>query len=46
MKTFCESLRQYAMKIIGLRKKKMKLLRKEQQDHTKIQQSVIFIKKK
>ena len=31
MKTFCESLREYAMKIINFKKKKMKLLRKEQQ---------------
>ena len=28
MKTFCESLRQYAMKIIGLRKKKNEVIKK------------------
>ena len=30
MKKFCESLREHAMKIINFKKKKMKLLRKEQ----------------
>ena len=32
MKRFCEFLRQHAMKIINLKKKKMKLLTKEQQE--------------
>ena len=31
MKKFCESLRQYAVKIISFKKKKMKLLTKKQQ---------------
>ena len=31
MKKFCESLKEHAMKIINLKKKKMKLLSKEQQ---------------
>ena len=32
MKKFCEFLREHAMKIINFKKKKMKLLTKEQQD--------------
>ena len=39
MKTFCESLREHAMKIINFKKKKMKLIAKEQQksyENTKI----------
>ena len=32
MKKFCESLKEYAMKIITFKKKKMKLLTKEQQE--------------
>ena len=32
MKKFCESLREYAMKIINFKKKKMTLLTKEQQE--------------
>ena len=32
MKTFCEYLREHAMKIINLKKKKMMLLTKEQQE--------------
>ena len=32
MKMFCQSLRQYAMKIINFKKKKMKLLTKEQKE--------------
>ena len=32
MKKFCESLRKHAMKIINFKKKKMKLLTKEQQE--------------
>ena len=32
MKKFCESLREYAMKMINFKKKKMKLLTKEQQE--------------
>ena len=38
MKKFCESLREHTMKIINFKKKKMKLLTKEQQE------SVIFVK--
>ena len=32
MKKFCESLREHAMKMINFKKKKMKLLTKEQQE--------------
>ena len=32
MKKFCKSLREYAMKIINFKKKKMKLLTKNQQE--------------
>ena len=32
MKKFCNSLREYAMKIINFKKKKMKLLTKNQQE--------------
>ena len=32
LKKFCESLREYAMKIINFKKKKMKLVTKEQQE--------------
>ena len=32
MKKFCESLREHAMKITNFKKKKMKLLTKEQQE--------------
>ena len=32
MKKFCESLREHAMEIINFKKKKMKLLTKEQQE--------------
>ena len=32
IKKFCESLREHAMKIINFKKKKMKLIRKEQQE--------------
>ena len=32
MKKFCESFREHAMKIINLKKKKMKLLKKEEQE--------------
>ena len=35
MKIFCESLREHAMEIIKLKKKKMKLLTKEQQESCK-----------
>ena len=45
MKKFCESLRAYAVKIIKFKKKKMKLLIKEQQEssgNSKI--FVIFVK--
>ena len=45
MKKFCEFLREHTMKIINFKKKKMKLLTKEHQDHMKIQKSVIFVKK-
>ena len=43
MKKFCEFLREYVMKIINFKKKKMKLLTKKQK--LKMQKSVIFVKK-
>ena len=46
MKKFCEFLREHAMKIINSKKKKVKLLTKEQQEsYENIQNSVIFVKK-
>ena len=42
MKTFCEFLREHAMKII---RKKRKLLVKEQHDHMKMQKSVKSVMK-
>ena len=43
VKKFCESLREHAMEIINLKKKKIKLLIKEH--HMKMQKFVIFVKK-
>ena len=43
MKKFCEFLREYVMKIINFKKKKMKLLTKKQK--LKMQKSVIFVRK-
>ena len=43
MKKFCEFLREYVMKIINFKKRKMKLLTKKQK--LKMQKSVIFVKK-
>ena len=34
MKTFCESLKEHAVKITNIKKEKMKLLAKEQQENT------------
>ena len=45
MKKFCEFLREFAMEMINFKTKKMKLLTKEQQNHMKMQKSVIFVKK-
>ena len=45
MKKFAESLKDHTMKIINFKKKKMKLLTKEQQNNMKMQKSVIFVKK-
>ena len=46
MKIFCEFLREHAMKIINIkRKKKLKLLQKSSRNHMKMQKYVIFIKK-
>ena len=46
MKKFCEFLREHAMKIINSKKKKVKLLPKEQQEsYENMQNSVIFVKK-
>ena len=41
MKELCEFLRELAMEIINFKKNKMRLLTKEQQEHIKIQKSVI-----
>ena len=43
---FCSSLRKHARKIINFKKKEIKLLKKEQRNHIKIQKSVMFVKKK
>ena len=45
MKKFCEFLREHAIKIINFKKKKMKLLSKEQQESYEMQIYVIFVKK-
>ena len=45
IKKFCESLREHAMKIINFKKKKMKLLTKEQQESYQKAKIVIFVKK-
>ena len=45
MKTFYESLRDHAMKIINFKKKKKKLLTNEQKKSYEIQTFVIFVKK-
>ena len=46
MKTVCESSREHAMEITNFKKKKMKLLTKEQQKSYKNAKFVIFVKKK
>ena len=46
MKKFCEYVREHAMKITNFKKKKIKLLKKEQRNHMKMHKSVIFVKKK
>ena len=46
IKKFSEVLREYAMKIINFKKKKMKLLKNSSRNHMKMQKSVIFVKKK
>ena len=45
MKTFFESLREHAIKKINFKKKKLKLLNKEQQKSYENAKSVIFVKK-
>ena len=45
VRKFCESLREHAMTTINFKKKKIKLLTKEQQESYKMQKSVIFVKK-
>ena len=45
MKKLCEFLREHAIKIINFKKKKMKLLSKEQQESYEMQIYVIFVKK-
>ena len=44
MKKFCELLREHAMKIINFKKKKNKLLAKEQEESYE-NEFVIFVKK-
>ena len=44
-KKLCRSFRKHAMKIINFKKKKMKLLTKEQQQSYQMRKSVIFVKK-
>ena len=45
MKKFCESLREHAIKIINLKKKKIKLLlEKSCWNHMRMQKSVLFVK--
>ena len=46
MKKFCELSREHIMKLINFKKKKMKLLTKEQQESYKKQNFLIFVKKK
>ena len=46
MKKFSEIFREYAMKIINFKKKKMKFLKNSSMNHMKMQKSVIFVKKK
>ena len=45
MKKFCESLREHAMKIINFKKKKMKLLTKQQQESYEIAKICYICKK-
>ena len=44
MKRFCESLREYAKNRMKFKKKKIKLLAKEQQESMKSQKSVTLVK--
>ena len=46
MKKFCELSREHITKLINFKKKKMKLLTKEQQESYKKQNFLIFVKKK
>ena len=46
MKKFCESFREYAMKIINFKKKKMKLLTSEQKDDIKMHKICYICKEK
>ena len=46
MKKFCESLREYAMKIINFKKKKNEVInKKNSRNHMEMQKSVTFVKK-
>ena len=45
MEKFCESFREHAMQINNFKKKKMKLLTKEQQESYENGKFVIFLKK-
>ena len=46
MKTFFESLREHAMKIIKFKKKKIKLLRREQQESYENAKYLSYLKEK
>ena len=46
MKKFCELSREHITKLINFKKKKMKLLTKEQQESYKKENFLIFVKKK
>ena len=45
MRKICESLREHAIKIINFRKKKIKLLTKEQKKSYQNAKNIIFVEK-
>ena len=44
MKTFCEFLREYVMKIINFKKKKMSYYQMSSKRHKKVQKSIVLEK--
>ena len=46
MKKFCKSLREYAVKIINLKRKTWSYQQKRCKNYVKLQKSIIFEKKK